>query len=368
MGYRKRQRRSKQAKVRAARAPLKLADTRALSVTALTAVRRRAVRAVVVLEQEPAFVAELMGVHLRTVQNWVRDYQRRGEEALQLAVRRGRKSSHPLDEAEQQEVVELIRDGTPESCGLGPEQLWTRKLVGDLIEQRYGVSRSVCRIGAWLREWGMSYVRPSKRAAECDQEAVRKWVEEEFPAIARRAEEEGATVYWGDQSGLSSREPVARTWAPRGEKAEVERVAKRFHCNLMAAISDEGDMRFTVFEGSFNKEKMVEFLERFADEEGPKKFLILDRHSAHLSHLVSDWAKEHAKQVELFFLPAYSPHLNPAEILNQDIKQHIRRTGSGANKTDLLKRVRSFLFGVQRKREQIVNYFGARTVAYAARW
>ena len=138
MGFRKRQRRNKQAKRAAARPPIELGDTRQLSATALLAIKRRSVRAVVVMEQSAEFVAELQGVHPRTVRIWVSDYRERGEEALQFPKRRGRKPSHPLDDDEQREVVAHIREGTPESCGLGNQQTWTRKLVGQLIEERLG--------------------------------------------------------------------------------------------------------------------------------------------------------------------------------------------------------------------------------------
>src|SRR5659263_469370 len=53
----------------------------------------------------------------------------------------------------------------------------------------------------------------------------------------------------------------------------------------------------------------------------PKVFLIVDGHPVHHSTNVKKWIDAHIDQIRLFFLPGYSPELNPDEMLNHDVKR-----------------------------------------------
>jgi hypothetical protein len=71
----------------------------------------------------------------------------------------------------------------------------------------------------------------------------------------------------------------------------------------------------------------IDFLGRLLRDCGGRKVhLIVDGHPAHRARLVSAWVGRHADQIELHFLPGYSPELNPVELLNHDVKP-TRRVG-----------------------------------------
>ena len=68
---------------------------------------------------------------------------------------------------------------------------------------------------------------------------------------------------------------------------------------------------------------LIEFLTALIQDAGRKVFLILDNLRAHHSKLMTAWVAERADQIELFYLPSYSPQLNPEERLNADLKQEM---------------------------------------------
>ncbi|MDR4497638.1 MAG: transposase [Candidatus Scalindua sp.] len=69
-----------------------------------------------------------------------------------------------------------------------------------------------------------------------------------------------------------------------------------------------------------SKKALIKFLKRLIREATRKIFLILDNLKVHHSYVVRDWWNKHKEQLEVFFLPSYSPELNPDEYLNSDLK------------------------------------------------
>jgi len=96
---------------------------------------------------------------------------------------------------------------------------------------------------------------------------------------------------------------------------------KRFKANMIAAVSNTGTLRFRVFDERFTAPLFLDFLKRLVkDNRGRKAVLIVDGHPAHRARIVRDWTAANPTLIELHFLPGYAPELNPAEMLNQDVK------------------------------------------------
>lgn len=72
--------------------------------------------------------------------------------------------------------------------------LWTRRAGRALIKRDFQIDISVQTVGIYLRSWGMSEQCPACRAIEQDDGGVRKWKQEEYPAIAERARAENAVI------------------------------------------------------------------------------------------------------------------------------------------------------------------------------
>lgn len=118
-----------------------------------------------------------------------------------------------LDAVQEAMVRKLITDKTPDQLKM-PYALWTRTAVAQLIEQRFGIRLAVRTIGLYLARWGFTPQKPMKKAYEQSPAAVKKWFDEDYPAIAARAKAEGAEIHWGDESGLRSDDVRGRGFAP----------------------------------------------------------------------------------------------------------------------------------------------------------
>jgi transposase len=341
-------------------------DARSLPGAAQAALRNRAVQAVVD-GMSQAQAARVFGVHPNAVNRWVKRYREGGWAGL-AERRRGRRAGEQaaLTESQQQEVIALMREATPDQLGL-TEFLWTREAVAELIARRYGVRLARTTIGAYLRGWGFSPQKPQRRALEQSPAAVRRWLAEEFPGIRARARQEGGVVLWLDEMGVRSAAAAGRSWAPVGQTPVVKRTGKRFRVNMISAISNAGLLRFRLFAGSFTGPVFIDFLRRLVrDLAGRKVHLIVDGHPVHHAKVVSAWVARHVRQIELHFLPGYSPELNPVELLNQDVKANAAGKRRARSAAELTGELRSYLRRRQRQPDVVARFFTHPHTCYAA--
>jgi transposase len=137
---------------------------------------------------------------------------------------------------------------------------------------------------------------------------------------------------------------------------------------MISALSNGGQLHFSIFEGRFTAKLFIEFLDRLIRQYPDGKiFLICDNHPTHHAKLVTKWVEKRADRIELHFLPSYSPELNPDEYLNQDVKRHVRQLHPRpVDKPGLKDELRRFLRRRQRQPQIVRNYFDAAEVTYAA--
>src|SRR4030042_6939150 len=101
-------------------------------------------------------------------------------------------------------------------------------------------------------------------------------------------------------------------------------------------------------------------------QSGRKVFLVVDRHPGHRSRYVKKWLADNAKNIRMFFLPAYSPELNPDELLNQDVKTNGVGRRPARDAVGLMNRVRGYVRSVQCRPHHVSAYFNESHVRYAA--
>jgi len=341
-------------------------DTRSLSGAAQAALRNRAVQAVLG-GMTQAEAARVFGVHRNAVNRWIRRYREGGFPGLAEQRRGRRRGEQPaLSERQQQELIALVRDSTPEQLGLAG-LLWTRDAVAELLAQRYGVWLARTTVGGYLRGWGFSPQRPQHRALEQNPVAVARWLATEFPAICVQARREGGVVLWLDEMGVRSDAAAGRSWAPVGRTPVIKRTGKRFRVNMISAISNQGLLRFRLFTGSFTGAVFIDFLRRLLRDCGGRKVhLIVDGHPVHRAKLVSAWVGRHAERIELHFLPGYSPELNPVELLNHDVKANAAGRRRPRSAGELREELHGYLRRRQRQPQVLVRFFDHPTTRYAA--
>src|SRR6266576_1981839 len=211
--------------------------------------------------------------------------------------------------------------------------LWTRKIVRELIRLQFGVEMTPQGVGKLLHRLGLSPQRPLYRAYQQDPEAVRRWKEEQFPAIRAQARREGAEVYFGDESGVRTDHHAGTTWAPVGQTPVVEVTGERTSVNMISAVSPGGALKFDVFVGSCNATVFVAFLKKLMHDATGPVFLILHNLSFHKAQIVKAYVLSLEGRLKLFFLPGCSPQLKPDEwvwknVKNDDIKRRGIERGS----------------------------------------
>jgi transposase len=341
-------------------------DTRSLPAAAQAALRSRAVRAVLD-GMTQAEAAQVFGVHHNAVNRWIKRYREGGWAGLS-EQRRGRRPGEQaaLSQFQQQELMALVRDSTPDQLGL-PGFLWTRDAVAELIGQRYDLWLARTTVGTCLRGWGFSPQKPQPRALEQNPAAVAFWLAEEFPAIRAKAKREGGVVLWLDEMGVRSDAAAGRSWAPVGQTPVIKGTGKRFRVNMISAISNAGRLRFRLFTGSFSSRVFIDFLGRLLRDGGGRKVhLIVDGHPVHRARLVGAWVGRHADQIELHVLPGYSPEPHPVELLNHDVKANAAGRRRPRSVGELCAELRGYLRWRQRHPEVLVRFFDHPSTRHAA--
>jgi hypothetical protein len=248
-----------------------------------------------------------------------------------------------------------------------PFALWTREAVQALIFQKYGIKIAVRTMGTYLRSWGFTPQKPARQAIEQQDKKVRDWLEKEYPAIEARAQKEKALILWGDEMGLRSDHQAGRSYSLKGKTPVVQVSSNRFRCNMISALSNKGQLVFSVFEGSFVTPVFSEFLKRLVRQfKGQKLFLVVNGHPVHKARLIKNWLAEHKNSIELFLLPVYSPELNPDELLNQELKATVYKTGRPKDKQDLKRKLKARLYSIRKQPGKVMAYFQKHSVRYAA--
>lgn len=313
-----------------------------------------------------ADIAEVVGVHPSTVRKWCKIYEHEGAKGVQLK-KRGRKvgQNRTLSPEQEREVQRLITDKTPDQLKM-PFALWTRPAIRQLIRERLGIQMPVRTVGEYLQRWGFTPQKPLRRAYEQNPVAVQKWLDEDYPAIAARAKQEGAEIHWGDETGLRSDSQHGRSYAPRGKTPVIRLNAKRESMSLISSVTNQGKVRFMTFAGAMNSDLLIRFLKRLIKDAGRKVFLILDNLRVHHSKLVKKWLAKNTETIEVFYLPSYSPELNPDEYLNCDLKAGVHSGAPARSAGKLKAKAISHLRMLQKRPERVTKYFHHHKIRYAA--
>ncbi len=340
-------------------------DGRKLSEAALNERRRRAVK-MVLSGTTIAAAAEQCELSVRTVWGAVKAYRQGGWPAV--LVRHGHRpqgAGRALSREREREAQRLIRDHVPDQLKMN-YALWTRQAVGELIAHRFEIRLAVRAVGEYLKRWGFTPQRPLKKAYEQNPAAVDTWVNQEYPKIAKAAKTEGAEIQWGDETSLRSDDVRGRGYAPKGKTPVVLANANRSKLSVISTVTNKGQMRWKVFSGALNAKILVGFMERLVHGRDKRVFPILDNLRVHQSKAVRKWLAENEEKIAVFYLPSYSPELNPDELLDADLKQRVTKAAPARNKLALTRTAIGALRSIQKQPERVENYFGQKDVAYAA--
>jgi transposase len=337
-------------------------DGRALSHGTLAEIRGRAVQQVIVGGESPEVVIRTLGFHRSVIYEWLGRFRNGGMAALEAQPVPGRPSK--LGPLQLRKLGAIIVGKSPVQLRF-KYALWTRAMIQELIWREFQVSLSESAVGRLLRRLGFTPQRPLFRAYQQDPEAVERWLQQEYPALVKRARREKAVIYFQDESGIRSDYHSGTTWARRGETPVVRTTGARFSLNMLSAVSAQGQLRFMVITGRVNGAVFLEFLQRLTHNQERPVFVITDNHPAHRSQSVARYVASTEGRLQLFFLPSYSPELNPDELVWRHVKHHTvgRQSIIGPNQFRQL--VLSTLHRLQRLPHLIRGLFYEPSVRYA---
>ena len=245
----------------------------------------------------------MLGFKASTVYRWAKMYAEGGLEALE-----GRKAVGKPPKLTLTQVTRL----RALIVGVDPRQLrfefalWTREMVGELIGREFGVVMSPSAVGRLLRRVGLSPQRLLWRAYQANPDAVERWKAEEFPAIRAEAARVGGVVFFQDEASVRSDYHGGTTWGEVGHTPVVATTGARYRERLLAD----------------NPDRPV--------------FLVCDGHPSHRAKRTKEWVQSMGGRLKLFFLPAYSPQLNPDEWVWKNVK-HDRVGKAGITSHDDLR-------------------------------
>jgi transposase len=276
--------------------------------------RQRAVQAVRE-GHKPATVAQVLGLDRSTIYRWLRLARTPHGLDAKLSPRPSR-----LNDTQLRELEGLLLQGA--AAHGWSNDLWTARRVAALIERHFALSFHPEHVRKILkRRLGWSSQKPQLRAKERDDEAILRWLAEEFPLIVAEARDRDAHLVFLDESGFQLAPTVRRTLAPRGRTPILDCWDKRDKISAISAITLSPrrylpDLAFQLLPDRKNvhAEEVVEFLRRLR-ERLPRFTVIWDRSRIHWkSRLVRAYLAEHPEIVAEDF-PGYAPELNPDELV-----------------------------------------------------
>ena len=337
-------------------------DGRKLDHQSLETLRLIAVRRVTEDGEKPSAVMRSLGLCRTSIYPWLRAHKRKGPAALRL-----RKACGPrpkLTSKQRQQVRRWIIGKDPRQYGfhLG---LWTRQIVAQLLQAKFGVRLKLTAVGRWLASLEITPQKPLRRAYERDPKAVAKWIEHDYPRLRRRARKHGATIFFLDEAGFSSEPNLGRTYGLKGQTPVVRTTGQRQKVNAIGAVSAKGGFGSEVDNGMRNAGRFVEFLKAFRRGGRGKVFLVVDGHPSHRAKVVVAYVAACRGELELHFLPPYAPDLNPDEFVWQYAKTNGVAKQPLKQNESLKERVAGDLSAIKANAKLVRSFFGAPSVAYA---
>lgn len=339
-------------------------DARSLSPDAQAALRLRAITAIAA-GMPKGVAARTFSVSRQAILNWI-NRSNSGEEDALSPRKRGPKNAHRKLKGWQAAIIcNVIRDRNPEQLKL-PFVLWTSKAIRRLIIKKFNVVLSARSVRRYLAQWGFTPQKPVRIAYERDPVTVKVWLTERYPSIRSLAKRQKARIYWGDAMGARSDHQAGRSYSPRGKTPVRLGTGYRFGANILSAITNRGDLSFMIFKRRFTSAVFIRFLRRLVKHSRRKVFLIVDGHPVHRSRKVQSWVKQNNLHLRMYFLPPYSPELNPDEMLNQDVKANAIGRKAPRDQVALMNNLRGYLTGRQKNPEKVKRYFHETSVLYAS--
>ena len=227
----------------------------------------------------------------------------------------------------------LIQEKRPEQLKMD-FALWTRAAVMILIERECSVKMGVRAVGKYLKRWGFTPQKPIRRAYEQNPVAIQAWLNETYPAIAKRAKDEGAEMHWGDETALVNTDVRGRGFAPKGQ-TPIARVVggTRQKLSMISTVTNQGKTCWESSTATSIIERLIDFLKALTKQAGRKVFLVLDNLGVHHCKPVKQWLAKHSEQIKVALPSQLLPGTEPRRATERRPQTRYRNQGSDENES-----------------------------------
>lgn len=309
-------------------------------------------------------IADTIGISKPAVDKISKSYKAKGSACVK-EKKRGRKlgEKRQLTPEQEKEIRRILIDKNPEQMKLS-FMLWTRAAVCQLIRNKYGITVTLRNMSEYLKRWGMTCQRPTKKAYFQDNVKLNTFMNETYPEIVKQAKKEDAVIMWGDETGINNQEYHVRGFSPKGVTPEIASYSKIEKINMISAIDNYGSCRFMCYEANMTQQLFIEFLERLVHDADRKVLFIVDNLKVHHGKIVQEWLGRHENELELFFTSPYSPEINPDEYLNHTLKQDIHSGIIPHTKAGIQQKVETFMHGLQDDTKKVKAFFEHKKLSY----
>jgi transposase len=252
-------------------------------------------------------IAAALDVSEEAVSRWLARARDGGPEALRARPRPGRPPRLPA--AQRRLIPELLWHGA-EAYGFRG-QVWTCARVARVIEEELGVRYHKDHVGRLLKGLRWTPQMPIRRAVQRDEGAIRRWREEAWPGLLKRARKERRVLVFEDESGFYLLPGLVRTYAPRARTPVIREKLTRDHLSVMGGMTPDGKVYTLVRQEPLNGLHTVEFLLHLLRVAGPRLLVVWDGSPIHRRAEVKELVAGTRGKVRVEALPGYAPDLNP---------------------------------------------------------
>src|ERR1700739_2456127 len=260
-------------------------DGRGLDHRTLETIRMMAVERVRDGER-PSSVVASFGFHRTTIYKWLNAASQPGVGLKALHARPATGRPRSLTPRQERQVFRWINGKDPRQYGLD-FGLWTRSVVADLIERKFGIRLGLTAVGELLAKLNLTPQKPLQRAYQRDPEAIERWRRETYPAIARQARAEGGQVFFWEESGFRADTVHGRTWGVRGHTPVVARPGQRQSISAASAVNAKGAFWYCTYQGGLTAELFVRLLRKLMRNRVKPVHRVVDGLPAHKTRLVT---------------------------------------------------------------------------------
>ncbi len=299
-------------------------------------------------------IADFCGVHFTVVYKWVRLYKQNGFKALK---RRKAKGAEPkLSKDDKIQIIAWLKKPAMEFGFETP--LWDCKRIQKIIKKELNKSLSISNLWGTLRRWNLTPQKPEKEALQKNPVAVKKWIREEWPKIEKHRRRWQAMLYFLDESGVSLIPVLGKTWAPKGKTPKIKVTGHKGGLCVTSAISPAGRMVFRIEKETIHGKQHIDFLKQMMRYHPHRKIIVVeDNARPHISGEVRAFVNENKNKIAIYYLPTYSPDLNPDEKVWRYLKNVKLKAHQARNQKEFKPLVQAKMQSIQKKPELIKSFF-----------